>query len=252
MANKESLEQLLKYIIEDDIDKIGNNWSIIIIYLNKLPDFLNKYKRYKNNTWIYIKGIYFYLTRKYKEMLNLLKNIDESNILTLQAQYYEEVNRIELCIKCYERAIELKNSHAMYSLGMYYRRSGNIFSMRKYLDMAIELNNVNAIFYLVGYYMGIYDSKINGGELIKYCLMGINLNCLWAHKDLMYYCREIEKDESKYYDYVYYPRFLTMLICIRRINLKHKFTNNPNNLIFIPDEILILLFNKHIKKTKKK
>ncbi len=323
MATDTSLEQLLKYIIENDIEiyetnKCNKYTLIIRKHIDKLPEFLDKYESYKNNTWIYIKGIYLYLMGRYDEMIILLNNIDEPNILMLLGDYYEDqgVNHIHLNIKCYERAIELKNPEAMYNLGLYYYFNLDCKNMKKYLEMASDLNHIDAINCLARYYkgqeynyerddskvikyykMGIdlnsihsmvgladfycntkhgtleeiekyytmalkinnkcedaicglanyyykYGKKIN--QMIECYIMGIELGCVKPERCLKKYCRESENNESKYYEYVYYPRILAIIICMQRKILKQRHAENKREIKDVPVELYYIIFNDYI------
>ncbi len=273
--------QMVKYIIKDEIDDniFYNNFDNKItmgLHDYSFKRTLDKYKNYNNKTWTYFLGLDYYIHEEYDKMLSLFKDVDEPHIYCLLGNYYQKFNRFRLALKNYSKAIDLKNVYAMYcraenmkdncrfqemeeyymmaiklnytdamcNLGMYYGSvEGNYDLMYKYYTMAIKYNNSNAM-----YLFGSFYNNIKKYNLMKvYYTMAIELGHRGAYCGLKNYCKDIEKDESKYYEHIYYPRILTIIICARKINLNNILNNKPNNSIFIPEEIFILLFNEYIR-----
>ncbi len=273
------LKEYSKYIKEDIIINYYDfNFYIININFNEYTLFLNEHKKYNNKTWLYFKGIYYYCKFKYKKMLLLLNDIKESNIYTLLGRYYR-------CQKCdyylmkkyYLMAIELGNSIAMRDLGYYYQYDEpNYYLMKKNYLMAIELGNLKAIHYLSYYYKDIeknYDLmkkyyliaiKLNDScamcklaeyykyieknyNLMKeYYLIAIEFNDSLAICYLKKYFKEIENNEANYYKYVYYPRILILILSINKQNRINKYKNKEHDNIFLPEEILTIVFNEYL------
>lgn len=106
-------------------------------------------------------------------------------------------------IKYYRKAIDLKNSYAMTSLGNYYKTINkyNISMyctslMKQYYKMAIKLNNSYAMTNLGNYYYQVkkYD------KMIKYYKKAIKLDNLTSMYNIANYYKEINNyKKMKYY-----------------------------------------------------
>ncbi len=169
------LKQYAKYIVDD---KITNyycfNLKILANNIKKYIIFIDEYNIYKNNTWLYFKGIYYYCKMEYSKMLSSLKDVNESYIYCLLGYYYKNIeDNNDLMKKYFEMAIELNNPIAMYYLGDYYSYFEiNYDLMKKYYIMATKLGHVYSMVKLGSYYENIiYDYDL----MKKYYLMAIEL-----------------------------------------------------------------------------
>ncbi len=138
-------------------------------------------------------------------------------------------------------SIELNNQNAMHSLAWYYYTiEKNNDLVEKYYIMASELNDLNAIHNLGSYYADIKNYDL----MKKYYLMAIELKNKVSVFNLKYYFKYIENNPSNYYKYIYYKRILTLIISINKLNKKNRNKNCIN--MFLPEEILTLIFNEYI------
>ncbi len=273
------LIQCHTYIVEN---KITNNYDFnLSMYpivscgnLIRFETFLNEYEgKYKNITWIYFKGLYYYLMNNENAMIELLSGINESNILNLLGYYYLMRNNYNLSKKYYMIAIELNNSTSMQHLGSYYKSiDKNYYLMKKYYQMAIELDNHHAMCNLASYYrdnnnydlmkkyyemaikfnnteamirMAIYytNREINNDLAKKYYTAAYIHGHPKAKIYLNNYCRTVDGNIENFYKYIYYPNILSIIISLRRKDKKNK-----NENIFLPDEIYMLIYDEFIAK----
>ncbi len=96
---------------------------------------------------------------------------NDKYMLHVIGQYYEFVIKdYDKMLEYYMKAINLNNSFAMNSLGVYYSTNKNYAESNKYFNMAINLNNPYAMNNLGLYYEIIEENK---KESIKYYLFAI-------------------------------------------------------------------------------
>ncbi len=109
------IEKYKHYIINDKIINYYDfNFDIITNNIDKFKLFLDEYKEYKNNTYLYFKCVYHYCKNELTIILNLTEGIVESNIYNLIGCYYQYIEKdYDLMKKYYLMAIELNNSFAI-------------------------------------------------------------------------------------------------------------------------------------------
>ncbi len=147
-----------------------------------------------NSNAMFRLGSYYRSIKKYDDMMTYLMmaiELKNSDAMCELAIFYGNFNCVTKgvydfnnMIKYYLMSIELNNSTAMYKLGLYYKfknakntieHKNNIKyknNMEKYFLMASEFNEIKAIIELCEYY---YVNN-NYDKMIKYCLIGIEIN----------------------------------------------------------------------------
>ncbi len=177
--------------------------------------------------------------------------------------YYDKVENNAIMMLGYlTMAIKLKNADAMCYLAEYYiQEEKNILEMIKYYEMAIS-HNCNMAAYRLGMYYESKAESTHDGEINEYTTLmkeyyicAINMGCIYSIYNLKQYCLIKEQNEQNYYKYLYLPRFLTLILCLRRYNNKNekKYKNTSKNtierkIIFLPEEILYhLIFMEYMQ-----
>ncbi len=273
-----------EFIEKDFIDpnKIYLNDSLFFEYcLEKLQMLLTEKSNYSNNTYKYIQGIYYNYIGNNKAMINLYSNNEHNGqspyIYAQLGIYYDRNEKKTLARKYYKMAVKMNSTYAMRLLAIHYRNNKEYDKMKKYLNMAINLHDEEAMYLFGEYYRYSEDNKemwekyilmtVNNGcnrfidrlcyyyktngrytEFTDLCVLSINVGNYYSHNVgimLRDYCNVIEKNPSNYNKYVYYPRFLTLIICLKKYNTKNKMHATRN--IFLPEEVLYyLIFKEHI------
>ncbi len=197
-----------------------------------------------------------------KEHYGMAINCKNVEALLKYADYYMKQDNLDMGETYYKMSLLLDSSDGMCNLGYFY-----IYSSRnpdlaiKYYMMAESYNNPFAISLYIAYCRHIKKDfelmKINYVIAIeKYkTLMELHSSSkmkyyyLKSVKELKYYCKTFEGNESNYYKYIYYPRILTIILSFRYKN-KHKNDkndkNDKQNNIFLPEEIYSIIYNEYI------
>ncbi len=239
------MEEYKEYIIQD---KITNNYDFnhLIIRENiyKFAFFLDDYKEYNNNTYLYFKCLYHCCRKEYYYMLKLAECVVEPNIYNLMGYYYGNIRHdYNLMKKYYIMAIELNNTEAIFAMGNYYNFIEKRYDlMKKYYIMSIELNNSNAMHYL-GHHYQFVEKKYD--LMKKYYIMAIYRNNRRVAYILKEYCKTIENNEANYYKYIYYPHILILILISLRQKNKQK-DKVCKNKIFLPEELYIKIYDEYI------
>jgi len=178
-----------------------------------------------DNKFLVLLGHYYLIENEYDKMKQYyIKAIQMGNtnaMFSLGLYYQNHEHNYDLMKQYYLMAIELGNDIAMCQLGYYYANINlNYELMKTYFDMAIKRNNCDAMFNMAVYHFnhGNYD------EMKKYYYMAIEHNHTLSMKNLAEYFKNIEHDE---YNYVYY-----ILVYI----------NYSDEVTDIPDDFINLLY----------
>lgn len=100
----------------------------------------------------------------------------------------------------------------------------------KIFNYSLILNNEPNYLYLIGNYYKYKKHDFN--LMIMYFVKAIWLKNKVAYESLEIHCRNNEKNKLKLYEYINYPKILTLIICNRKSKVK----------LFLPNELLNIIY----------
>ncbi len=195
------------YITNDYIEdnEFNEEYNIILLKQNidKFRKFIDKIEKNEsimkkikfNETYIYIRGLYYICNKEYAKMVELFKGKKNPHMYNLLSYYYMYINRNDYnVIKYSKKSIALGNNIGYYILGIYYRKTNNIYLMKKYLKKAIDLGIIYAANRLTNFYTYVENNK---NIAIKYIDIGMEYkNPYSIIQYAEYYIKLIDKGDS--------------------------------------------------------